>query len=62
MSEQLITLVEVVPSYTSHNIYFYAQGVSFCMGVTLDKIESIELQLTEIVSKLYAYRKEHGNE
>lgn len=28
----------------------------------IDQIESLELQLTEIVQQLYAYRKEHEND
>ncbi len=31
-------------------------------NLTLDQIESLELQLTEIVQQLYAYRKEHESD
>ena len=68
MTENLIILSAVGPSYNSdpmdaqHNVSFYGKGMPFNQDVTLDEIESLELQLTNIVAQLYAYRKEHEDD
>ncbi len=53
--------LEINPAQSNlHQVTIWGCGLMH--DLTIDEIETLELQLTDIVKKLYHYRKEHENE